>query len=88
MPIHKTEALILNRRDFRETSLIVDFYSRDFGRISGILKGIRADLKKFASPIEPFSLNEIVFYRSKSSGLHLVSQCDLKDNFPGLSWPA
>lgn len=84
MPIHKTEALILNRRDFRETSLIVDFYSRDFGRISGILKGIRAEPKKFASPMEPFSLNEIVFYRSKSSGLHLVSQCDLKDNFTPL----
>ncbi|MFA6350390.1 MAG: DNA repair protein RecO [Candidatus Omnitrophota bacterium] len=84
MPIHKTEALILNRRDFRETSLITDFYSRDFGRLSGLLKGIRTEPKKFASSMEPFSLNEIVFYRSKNSGLHLVSQCDLKDNYTTL----
>jgi DNA repair protein RecO (recombination protein O) len=34
--------------------------------------------------MEPFSLNEIVFYRSKNSGLHLVSQCDLKDNYTTL----
>ncbi|MCX5713050.1 MAG: DNA repair protein RecO [Candidatus Omnitrophica bacterium] len=84
MPIHKTEALILTRRDFRETSLITDFYSRDFGRLSGLLKGIRTEPKKFASSMEPFSLNEIVFYRNRSSGLHLVSQCDLKDNFTAL----
>ncbi|MBP7836336.1 MAG: recombination protein O N-terminal domain-containing protein, partial [Candidatus Omnitrophica bacterium] len=31
MPIHKTEAIVLRRRDFRETSLIVDLYTRDFG---------------------------------------------------------
>jgi DNA repair protein RecO (recombination protein O) len=81
MSIHKTEVLILNKWDFRETSLIVNFYSRDFGKMSGILKGIRTDPTKFASTLEPFSCNEIVFYRKTNSALHLVSQCDIKDNF-------
>lgn len=84
MPIHKTEALVLNRRDFRETSLIANFYTRDFGKLSGILKGIRKDPRKFASNLEPFSHNEIIFYRSRSSSLHLVSQCDTKENFSPL----
>lgn len=84
MPIHKTEALVLSRRDFRETSLIANFYTRDFGKLSGILKGIRKDPRKFASNLEPFSHNEIIFYRSRSSSLHLVSQCDAKDNFSPL----
>lgn len=84
MPIHKTEALVLNRRDFRETSLIANFYTRDFGKLSGVLKGIRKDPRKFASNLEPFSHNEIVFYRSRTSSLHLVSQCDAKDNFSAL----
>ncbi|MCX5697536.1 MAG: DNA repair protein RecO [Candidatus Omnitrophica bacterium] len=81
MSIPKTEAIVLNKRDFRETSLIVDFYTRDFGKISGLLKGIRADPRKFASTLEPYSFNEIIFYKKRNSALHLVSQCDLRHNY-------
>jgi DNA repair protein RecO (recombination protein O) len=81
MSLNRTEAIVLNKRDFRETSLIADFYTRDFGRLSGLLKGIRQEPEKFASNLEPFSLNEIIFYRKRSSSLHLVSQCDLKEYF-------
>ncbi len=81
MSIHKTEVLVLNKWDFRETSLIVNFYSRDFGKMSGILKGIKKEPAKFASTLELFSHNEIVFYKKINSALHLVSQCDIKDNF-------
>jgi len=81
MAILKTEALILKTFDFRETSMIAHFFSKDYGRIDGILKGIRKDPKKFASRLEPFSTNEIVFYQARSSGLHLISQCDLIENF-------
>lgn len=81
MPIHKTEAIVLNKRDFRETSLIVDLYSRDFGKIGGLLKGIRTEPGKFASNLETFSFNEVIFYHKRDSGLHLVTQCDLKDSF-------
>jgi DNA repair protein RecO (recombination protein O) len=84
MPIHKTEAIILRRRDFRETSLIIDFYTRECGKISGLLKGVRAEPKKFASNMELFSHNEILFYRGRTSSLHLVSHCDLKEDFPGV----
>lgn len=84
MSIHKTEAIVLNRRDFRETSLIVNFYTRDFGKLSGIMKGIRTEPEKFGSRVEIFSSNDIIFYKKKSTNLHLVSQCDLRDNFNNL----
>lgn len=81
MSIDKTEALVLRKMDFRETSLIADFYTRDYGKVSGLLKGIRAEPKKFASSVEPFSHNDIIFYRKRNSSLHLVSACDARDNF-------
>ncbi|MCX5706441.1 MAG: DNA repair protein RecO [Candidatus Omnitrophica bacterium] len=81
MPIHKAQGFVLMRRDFRETSLIADFYTREFGKISGLLKGIRTEPAKFASTLELFSLNEIIFYKKTNSSLNLVSQCDLLDNF-------
>lgn len=81
MAIQRTEAIVIKTFDFRETSIIAEFFTRDFGRLRGILKGIRDDSKKFASTLEPFSYNEIIFYRKRNSELHLVSQCDLRDNF-------
>ncbi len=84
MAINKTEAIVIKKRDFRETSLIVDFFTRDFGKMSGLLKGIRTDPKKFASTLEPFSLNEIIFYEKRNSSLHLVSQADIRNNFDSM----
>ncbi|MFH0913010.1 MAG: DNA repair protein RecO [Candidatus Omnitrophota bacterium] len=84
MPIHKTEAIVLNKWDFRETSLIVNFYTRQFGKISGLLKGIRKEPAKFASTLETFSYSEIIFYQKVNSALHLVSQCDTRNNFDAI----
>jgi len=81
MSIHKTEAIVLKTQDLRETSMIANFYTRDFGKLSGVLKGIRQEQGKFASTLEPFSHNDIIFYKKRNSALHLVSECELKDNF-------
>jgi len=81
MSIHKTNALVIKTFDFRETSLITTFYTKEFGKVQGILKGIRAEPDKFASTLEPFSHNEIIFYHKRNADLHLVSGCELRDNF-------
>lgn len=81
MAIQKTKAIVLRKYDVRETSIIVNFFTSDFGKITGVLKGIRKDPKKFASTVEVFSFNEIIFYRKRNSSVHLVSQCDLTDGF-------
>ncbi len=77
MAIQRTNAIVLKRFPVRETSLVAVFFSQDFGKFSGILKGIRKKPKKFNSPVDLCSINQIVFYPSRNSSLHLVSQCDL-----------
>lgn len=79
--ILKTPAFVLKSFDFRETSRIVTFFTRDFGKVKGILKGIRKDPKKFGSQVDKFSVNDIVFYHHRTSDLHLVGQCDLRTFF-------
>jgi len=64
--------------------MIADFYTRDFGKLSGLLKGIRTEPAKFASNLELFSLNEIIFYRKRNSSLHLVTQADKRNNFDSI----
>ena len=82
MSATKSLAFVLNTQDYRDTSILGDFYTRDYGRIRGIVKGIRDTRARFGSTLEPFSLNEILFYRKRKGGdLHLVTQVDLVDIF-------
>jgi len=81
----KTLAFILKTQDYRDTSLLCHFYTRDFGKVHGIIKGIRETRARFGSTLEPFSLNEILFYRRRrGSDLHQVTQVELLDLFSGI----
>lgn len=78
MAINSTPAIVLKSYDVRETSRLVVFYTRDFGKVTGIMKGIRTDPKKFGSSVDKFSLNDIVYYEYRNKDVHLISQCDMR----------
>lgn len=83
MAATKAEAFVLKTQDYRDTSVLGDFYTRDFGKVRGIVKGVRDARGRFGSTLEPFSLNEILFYkRKRGADLHLVTQVDLVTLFP------
>jgi DNA repair protein RecO (recombination protein O) len=82
MAIQKTEGILLRRHDLRETSIILTFYTRGFGKIKGIVRGVRGPRGQFGGgAMEIFSLDEIVFYERKSSDIYTISQCDLIEFF-------
>jgi DNA repair protein RecO (recombination protein O) len=83
--LEKTEALVLRSIKFGETSRIVTFLSRDFGRIKAIGKGVRAAKPRFGGALDPFARLELVFYRKSGRDLHLVSQADLIEGYLKLS---
>lgn len=83
--ICSTPAFLLKSYDFRETSKIAIFFTKDFGKIKGILKGIRKDPKKFSTILALLSLNHLIFYKKRVSEIHLVSQCDVLDDFDLIS---
>jgi len=75
--IAHTKGIVLKTFDFRETSRIATFFTKNHGKVKGVLKGIRKDYKKFGSSVDRFSVNDIVYYQYNRSDLHLISQCDL-----------
>jgi len=82
MAIQKTEAVLLRRQDLRETSLILTFYTKDFGKIKGIARGVRGACGAAGGAShEILSLDEIVFYERKRADVFTISQCDLIDYF-------
>ncbi len=78
MGIETTDAILLRRRNLRESSLILTFCTRDFGKVSGVIKGARGPRAQLGINPQLFTLNRIVFYESKKRRLNTISQCDLK----------
>jgi len=83
MAIQKTDAIVLRRQDVRETSLALTFYTRDFGKIKGLLRGVRGSRAESwgLGALEILSCDDIVFYEPKKGDVSTVSQCDLKEFF-------
>ncbi len=52
--VYLQPGFILQQRKFRETSLIIDVLTRDFGRISLLAKGVRKARSKTAGLLQPF----------------------------------
>ena len=84
MAIHTADAIVLRRYPFRETSITLSCLTDRFGKLSGLVKGIRTQPHRYHSAMEPFTINRIVFYDTRTSSLHLISQCELLAPLEGL----
>ena len=84
MGIHTAEAIVLRRYPFRETSVTLSCLTDRFGKLKGLVKGLRAQPSRHRSAMEPCTVNRIVFYDTHTSQLHLVSQCELVNPLAGL----
>ena len=84
MAIQKTEAFILRVQPFRSSSLIVTTFTRNFGKIKGVAKGVRGQTASRDTLYEPFTLLEIVFYEKLRSELHLISDAMVLETFQSL----
>lgn len=77
----KTSAIVLARRNYRETDRIVSVLTPDYGKLGLVAKGSRALKSKLAGGIELFTLNEISFIKGRGELATLVSS-RLETNFP------
>jgi DNA repair protein RecO (recombination protein O) len=77
MGLHSADAIVLRRYPFRETSVTLSCLTDRFGKLKGLIKGLRAQPNRYHSAMEPFTINRIVFYDTLTSQLHLISQCHL-----------
>ncbi len=85
MAIEKTEAIVLKAVNYRDTSKIVTFYTKRYGKMSAIAKGARNPKSKFGSLFQPLNYLQIVFYRRENRQLQYVSSSDFVRYFKSLT---
>lgn len=73
----ETIGYIIHQRNFKDSSLIIEFFSKDIGKIQLIAKGIKTN-KKLKPQIQLFSLLKIQFFGKSQlktlSAVNIVSQ--------------
>jgi len=79
--IVKTEAVVLSKINFGDTSNIASFFTKEFGRISAIIKGGRNPKSKISMIIDPLNHLELVLYKKDSRDLQLISNASLLAHF-------
>ena len=78
MDTERAEGIVLRRQSVTESSLIVTWYTREFGKLKTLAKGARRPKGPFQGKIDLFYRDEIVFLPSKRSDLHLLHDCFLE----------
>ncbi|MGC1323321.1 MAG: DNA repair protein RecO [Candidatus Udaeobacter sp.] len=79
-----TAAILLRRRKFSDTTLIVSWCTELIGCIQTIAKGARRPKSPFAGKLDLFFEAEISIVRSRKSDLHTLAEVVLKNPFAGI----
>ncbi|MGD2278711.1 MAG: DNA repair protein RecO [Candidatus Omnitrophota bacterium] len=75
------EGIILRKFYLRETSYILIVFTKEFGKIRGVLKGVRTPYPQFAGNFEIFTRCQLLFYKKKKRTLDLITRCEALDFF-------
>lgn len=78
MALIKTEAIVLKKHNFRETSVILSLYTEEAGKVKGVLKGVRTEKSRIPPlTFTPGAYIHASIYLKGSSELCLISSPSL-----------
>lgn len=81
MPLHESEAIVLQSYPLGEADRLVSFLSRSMGRVRGVAAGARKTKSRFGSTLERMSYVRIWFFEKETRDLVRISQCELIESF-------
>src|ERR1700704_920593 len=82
--VESTVAILLRKRKFSDTSLIVSWCTESFGCIQTIAKGARRPKSPFAGKLDLFFEADIAIAPSRKSNLHTLTEVALRNPFAGI----
>ncbi len=79
----RDQGLVLRLQDQAETDRRVSLLSESRGRLELLVKGARRLERPFGAVLDLLNLVEVIYYRRRS-GLHLLREATLIQDFPGI----
>jgi DNA repair protein RecO (recombination protein O) len=75
--IIKTEAIVLSKMKYSDTSFIVSLFTKDYGRLSVIIKGGRSPKSKIGLVADPPNYLQVILYKKDTRELQILTSADL-----------
>lgn len=75
---HSTRAIVLKKTPFGDADLIVTFFSRDEGRLSGMARSAQASRRRFGGALEPGSLVGLSYTESRAGQLVRIEEATVE----------
>ena len=77
MPARMSETFVLRTYPFRESDLVVSFFTRDLGKLRGVARRARRPKSPFGSGLERLSHVRMAYFQRENSELVNLSGCEL-----------
>jgi DNA repair protein RecO (recombination protein O) len=77
--LYKTEGIVLKSMEYEEADKIVTIYTKDYGKITAIAKGVRKTKSKFGSSLEILTYSIFLIYKGRN--IDIVSQTEILESF-------
>jgi DNA repair protein RecO (recombination protein O) len=82
--IIKTEAVVLSKMNYGDSSSIASLFTEHLGKISVIVKGARSPKSKYGRFVDPLNYLSVVLYKKESREIQLLSGADIIEHFPAI----
>ncbi len=79
--IIKTDAVVISKMDYSNTSKIAVLFTNELGKISVLVKGARSAHAKIGRIIDVLNYVQVILNRKETRELQYVSQVDLLDGY-------
>jgi len=82
--IVKTEAIVLSKMNYGDSSSIASLFTENLGKISVIVKGARSPKSNYGKIVDPLNYLAVVLYKKESREIQLLSQADIVEHYPNI----
>lgn len=81
MSSEKSDAIVIRQADFSESSRVLTLFTRDFGKVSCLAKGVKRLKSAFEGSLDLLSECSVVFIHKQTGGLSLLTEAQLRQRF-------
>lgn len=85
MPVHEAEAIVLRQYALSDSDRIIVLFTREFGKIRAVAKGVKKPQSRFAGCLEPLSHIRVEFYSREGRDLGQIRRTELIRSYLGLN---
>ncbi|MDD5354326.1 MAG: DNA repair protein RecO, partial [bacterium] len=84
MGFTKTEAIVLRTKELREADSLITLYTRDWGKVQVVAKGLRKVKARYGASLEMFTHNRVMLFSKTDKDMARLTGCQVMHPFYSL----